>query len=211
MPDSPDAGAPRRTRSAARPLMVIGLGVLVVVLSLVAWNNGVEEALFPKEFGVVAQGRVYRSGRLQERMLRKVLDQNQIRTVIDFGGWDPGTPEAAMEASVCAEKDIERHMLPMIGDGRGDPNNYVQALRIMSDPEKQPVLVHCAAGSQRTGAAVLLYRRFIEGRTFDEVFDETLSHGHDPSDNPQLLLYLAEWADDIAESYESGEPIEWEK
>ena len=39
-------------------------------------------------------------------------------------------------------------------DGRANPNGYLTVLRILADPANQPALVHCAGGTERTGAAV---------------------------------------------------------
>jgi protein-tyrosine phosphatase len=42
-------------------------------------------------------------------------------------------------------------------------------LKIIDDPERRPVLVHCARGTCRTGAAVAMYRFERDGWTIDDV------------------------------------------
>ena len=80
---------------------------------------------------------------------------------------------------------------------RQHPADYVNALKIMADPANHPLLVHCAAGAQRTSAAVMLYRKAFQNVPFEQSLDEARTFGHDPEDNPKLLKDLAEHGDAI--------------
>jgi protein tyrosine/serine phosphatase len=51
-------------------------------------------------------------------------------------------------------------------------------LRIVMDPERQPVFVHCMRGSDRTGVAVAVYRMCVEGWSKDEAIDEMVNGGY---------------------------------
>jgi len=77
----------------------------------------------------------------------------------------------------------------------------------MTDPSKQPVLVHCSSGAQRTSAAAMLYRHIVEGKSFDDAYPESLRYGHDPDENIRLMPYLADWADKIALAFHAGAMI----
>ena len=59
--------------------------------------------------------------------------------------------------------------LPMPGDGFGEEWQFREILKIIDDPERRPVLVHCARGTCRTGAAVAMYRFERDGWTIDDV------------------------------------------
>jgi len=61
--------------------------------------------------------------------------------------------------NVAAKPGIECVEFLLPSDGTGDPEKYVRALQLMTDPQRQPVLVHCGAGAQRTSTAVILYPR----------------------------------------------------
>jgi protein tyrosine/serine phosphatase len=140
-----------------------------------------------------------------------VSDEYHIKTVVDLGAYAL-EPERERAMQTCAQSlGINRHAFNLNGDGTGDPNIYVQALKLMADPANEPILVMCNAGAQRTGAAVLLYRHIIEGREFQECYAESFEYRHDPGKDWIMLAYLADWTPVIAEAYRRGETVEQAK
>jgi hypothetical protein len=79
----------------------------------------------------------------------------------------------------------------------------------MTDPDAQPVLVHCAAGSQRTGCAIALYRSLIEGWDDNRALGEATDYRHDPADNPRMPAMYHAWKDDIQRAFERGGSIDY--
>jgi protein tyrosine phosphatase (PTP) superfamily phosphohydrolase (DUF442 family) len=61
-----------------------------------------------------------------------------------------------------------------------DEDDLVAFLRVATDPARRPVLVHCLAGHDRTGAAVAAYRRVVSGWTADESLAEMRAFGAAP-------------------------------
>jgi protein-tyrosine phosphatase len=57
----------------------------------------------------------------------------------------------------------------MPGDGFGEEWQFREILKIVDDPNRRPVLVHCARGTCRTGAAVAIYRFERDGWTIEDV------------------------------------------
>jgi len=53
-----------------------------------------------------------------------------------------------------------------------EDEDVVRFLRIVSDPERQPVLVHCQHGADRTGMMTAMYRVIVEGWTKDDAIAE---------------------------------------
>jgi len=51
-------------------------------------------------------------------------------------------------------------------------------LRIVSDKASQPVLVHCAQGSDRTGMMVAIYRIVVQGWSKDDALKEMVDGGY---------------------------------
>ena len=187
----------------------IALGSAVGVVLLLAWawkGRELKDHLIVRNFGVVVEGEVYRSGRLTPTTLRRVILENGIRTVVDLGAYDHRPEQARRIRETADELGVTKFDVTMIGDGRANPNGYVEVLRILTDPQRRPVLVQCSAGAQRTGAAVLLYRHVVEGVPIQEAYPEAFLHGHEP-DSWAMLAYVADWASAIGDAYRTGRPI----
>lgn len=194
---------PRFTRNAVITAAVIALTVWFMVESAIPNLN-------PRRFGVVEEGVLYRSGVLPPAALASVIEDNDIRTVVDFGGHIRGSRSEQREVDTTRALDVNYVYLPMYGDGTGDPNMYAQALRIVMDPANQPVLVHCSAGAERTGGLVALYEHLELGMTLDEAYQRCSAYDHDPAHNPRLRPMLDEWVDEIADSVRTGQPIAYD-
>jgi predicted protein tyrosine phosphatase len=200
-----EADPVRRGRGLARPALAV---LAVALVAWLAWDGWIRDNLAPRRFGVVEQGAVYRSGRLTPAAMARVKARHGIRTIVDLGAHDRDPAGEVLEARSAKALGIERHVFPLEGDGTGNPNAYVEALRIMADPRKQPVLVHCATGAQRTGAACLLYGRLVQGRDEEELAADLGRFGHDPTRNTRMAPYLAQWSEAIARAFRSGGSIE---
>lgn len=180
---------------------------LVVALCAAAsgvWFAKARHDIYPDNFGVVEPGVLYRSADLTPAATRRVRDEHHIRTIVDLGAFDPGSAEERVAAETASALGIERHVFRLEGDGTGNPNAYVQALRIITDPAKQPVLVHCAAGAQRTSGCIILYRNLVQGVQFDVAYAEAQHFRHSPAKNPRLRPYLVEWTDRINRAFRTG-------
>jgi protein tyrosine/serine phosphatase len=181
------------------------------ILAALALGAGVYAAVrpefVPRRFGVVEEGKIYRSGRLSPAAVARLHEEKGIRTIIDFGAWEPESVEERREQRTAEALGITRHVFRLEGDSRGDPNAYVKALRIMNDPKAQPVLVHCSAGSERTGCVVMLQRHFHENYTPEQAYAEAQNYDHRPHKNPYLIETFMDWKGPIRESLRTGEPI----
>ena len=118
---------------------------------------------------VVKPGILYRSGQLTSTQLIKAVGRYGIRTVVNFQL--PGR-EMEAERALAGKLGIGFVNLPMPGDGFGEEAQFRKVLEVIDDPERQPVLVHCARGTCRTGSAVALYRFERDGWTIQDVAAE---------------------------------------
>jgi protein tyrosine phosphatase (PTP) superfamily phosphohydrolase (DUF442 family) len=58
-----------------------------------------------------------------------------------------------------------------------EDENMRRFLAVATDPEKQPVFVHCRRGADRTGVAVAVYRVCVEGWTKEDAIAEMMTGG----------------------------------
>jgi hypothetical protein len=144
-------------------------GVLAVTVALWVTVETRRNRLVWDHFDVVKQGILYRSGQLTGQQLEEVVGRFGIRTLVSF---------QVQGTSVEAERAIAKRLrvdfvnLPMPGDGFGQEAQFREVLKACDDPDRRPVLIHCARGTCRTGAAVALYRFERDGWTIDDVAAE---------------------------------------
>ncbi|HMR04712.1 MAG TPA: dual specificity protein phosphatase family protein [Polyangiaceae bacterium] len=58
-----------------------------------------------------------------------------------------------------------------------EDEDIVRFLQVVTDPERQPVLVHCQHGADRTGVATAAYRIAVQGWSKDEAIAEMTQGG----------------------------------
>ena len=126
-------------------------------------------------FDVVSPGVLYRSGQLTKTQIREAVAKYGIRTIINFQ-----TPGAGVNAERALAKDlgVDFENLPMPGSGFGKEAQFREVLSVCDDPDRRPVLIHCARGTCRTGTAVALYRLERNGWIVDDVSVELKRQGY---------------------------------
>lgn len=199
VPSAPSAPA----RSAARSRLILGAALVCLLACTAAWAW---PHVVAKNFGTVVPGKIYRSGELTVAALADAVHDHHIRTIIDFGAWQEGSHQEKLEQRAADALGVERHVLRLEGDGTGDPTMYLKALRLMTDESKLPLLVHCGAGSERTGCAVVLYRNLVQGVDIDRAYAEARSFGHDPARNPKLRPLIDHIVGPVRDALASDRP-----
>lgn len=180
-------------------LLIILLGL---VLGALLWvrPGGLRDHCFPKRWGVVQAGYIYRSGQMPPFLLKKLLRRHQIRRIVDLQFLEPTNTWQLAEQKIAGELGIQYTNHPLYGSGIGEVWHYARAIGLMyrAAKEQQPVLVHCAAGSQRTGGVVAAYRLLIEKQSPATVYAELLSYGWVPQKDQLLLDFLNERMAELA-------------
>jgi len=161
----------------------------------------VRDGLVPKRWGVVEAGRVYRSGQLHRRLVKDTLRKNGVEVVIDLTHWKPDDPHQQAEQWAIRELGISAHRFPLRGDGTGDPAVVAHAVAMLAASRNtgKITLVHCAAGSQRTGSVIAVHRLLVRGDSVAEVFAELRDFGWHPCRDRNMLDFLIAHLPDIAE------------
>jgi protein tyrosine/serine phosphatase len=153
------------------------VGVLIAATLTTAWltvetrNN----RLVWDHFDVVKPGRLYRSGQLNPDQLAAAVRRYGLRTIVNFQV--PGR-EVSAERALAKELGVDFVDLPMPGDGFGQEAQFREVLAAVDDPARRPVLIHCARGTCRTGAAVALYRYERDGWTIEDVSAEMVRQSY---------------------------------
>lgn len=155
----------------------------------------------PKRFGVVVPGLVYRSGQISRWVIGRTLRQNQIKVIVDLTKWEPQNKDQQFETNVSQKLGISHVRCGLNGDGTGELNHFVAALQVLHECEQKkiPVLVHCAAGAQRTGAVVAAYQLLYRGEEPAKIIREMERFGFNATRHRALLAYLDRNLPEIAE------------
>ncbi len=149
-----------------------GLAILIVAGAAAGWYHYHH---LPKRFGVVVPGRLYRSGRVSPAELATVARRYHVRTVLSL--LDPDAPESIRERRAAERLGLRWVNVPLRGDGSSTPDDRARIEAVLFDPHAAPLLVHCAAGANRTGLAVGLYRICKQGWSLERVLAEMRRYG----------------------------------
>ncbi len=202
-----DGRSTSRARGVTRVRAALAIAAAAAI-GVTVYATLIRPSLWPRRFGVVRDGQIYRSGRMTTAALSHVHDRYGIKTIVDLGGYHAGSADDRREAQAAEALGITRHSFRLEGDGTGDVNIYADALRIMADPASQPVLVHCSAGTERTGCAVMLYRQIYENVGLERALTEAQQFDHEPGKNPHVRAIAERWAGPIKEAVRTGREVD---
>jgi len=165
---------------------------MIIAFSILIWEEFLEDRLVAKRWGVVEPGKIYRSGQISSHLIEPMLRENKIEKVIALNGSDLKKPYLKTEVETARKLQIDHQVLHLIGDGTGDVEDYAEAVAEIMRCEKagKPVLVHCAAGAQRTGGVVAAYRMLVQKKTPEEAYQELLQYDWKPHKDQALIDYL---------------------
>ncbi|MCE5325342.1 MAG: tyrosine-protein phosphatase [Planctomycetaceae bacterium] len=190
-------------RSAIK-LVPIWLWLPVVLAALApavyfgVWQP-VKHHYFPRNWGVVEEGWIYRSGEMPASLIRDALAEHKIRVLIVLYGQDGEDEEQIAMEQAAGELAIDVKRFPMQGDGtpaETDRNQglskYAAAVAAIAQARREgkPVLVQCSAGTHRTGGIVATYRLLVERKPAGFAYSELCEYGWDPRKHGDLLKFL---------------------
>ncbi len=175
----------QRTQRIALALLLLGVAVW-------SWEEVLEDRLIPKNWGCVEPGLIYRSGQLSAALVERTLKKHNIEVVVTLNGEKPQDADCLAEREACRTLGIDLKRFPLGGDGTGDIHHYANAIAaiVAAMKAQRPVLVHCAAGTQRTGGVLACYRLLVKGDPNDRVLQELSHYGWRPEKNPKLLPFV---------------------
>ena len=190
---------------AARWQVVLGVTAagLVVAAPLVYAS---QRNTHLRNFRVVEDGVLYRSGQLTPTGLDRVVYERGIKTLVTLrtsrvaGKLPPDT----WEEEFCASHGLKHvRIVPRVwgADEKGEipaEEAVHEFLGVMRDPKNYPVLVHCFAGIHRTGTMCAIFRMEFHHWSADRAIAEMELYGFDPLDMKEniegyLRGYIPRW------------------
>ncbi|AMV26136.1 Tyrosine phosphatase family protein [Gemmata sp. SH-PL17] len=155
-----------------------------------------------RNFRVVEDGVLYRSGQLTPKGMDRVLSDYNIKTVVTLRvARQPGAKSPdAWEEDVCAARGLNHvRIVPRVWgadeDGEIPAEQAVQEfLAVVDKKENHPILVHCFAGIHRTGTMCAIFRMEYHKWSPERAMSEMQLYGFAPEDMHQHIAgYLREY------------------
>lgn len=177
--------------------IIAGLGIAALII-LVPIGYATYSQSQIRNFHVVREGVLYRSGQMSLSGLQQVVHDYRIKTVVTLrDAADPKDPPPdALEETYCKAAGILHVRIPprewWSATGRPPADKGVKKfLEIMNDPKNYPVLVHCFAGIHRSGAFCAVYRMETQHWSNAQAIAEVRGAGYGNIDEEwDVLEYL---------------------
>ena len=137
-----------------------------------------------RRFGVVKPGVLYRSAQPDAAGWQALKKEYGIRTVVDLRSDRPQEQWSIEQREFCRDNGIKLIRVA-IGRDRLTDEEFKLLMGIFTDPNCQPVLVHCELGKLRTGVVVAAYRIAVDGWSSERAlaessqYKERLNPGHE--------------------------------
>ncbi len=178
--------------------IAIGVAVVAAAVGIGMWLHD-----FPAHhFGTVEAGVLYRTGQPSRAGWDAIRSLYGIRTVINLRRYRPQDDWWKTEMAFCKEHGIENVHLQVATRGLTD-EQLARFLEIVRDPACHPVLVHCEAGSSRTGVTVGAYRILEQGWDLDKTLDDIARYRFRPHVETGHAAWLRELVDQRAPRLEA--------
>lgn len=155
--------------------LVVG-GLLVLLLALAGTYAFIHGG---GNFHEVEKGVLYRSSCLGEAGLEKAIAAHGVRSVLNLCGAQPGTPWYEGETKVARRHSVVFRDLPISANQVPEAAQLQAILDFLRDAPK-PLLIHCRAGSDRTGLVCAMFVAARGGSYREADAQLGLYYGHFP-------------------------------
>lgn len=143
-----------------RPILTFLLGMLILPLALgvgyFAYLQG------SGNFHSVIPGELYRSAQPSPEDIARYAKKVGIRSILNLRGPNPGVDWYEAEVKQAKELNIQLIDIPLLSRKKMTPEQEKTLIEMMRNAPK-PLLIHCAAGANRTGMASAIYLGLIKG------------------------------------------------
>jgi len=187
-----------RAKTISRRQLLVATAT-IVALVVVAWTiKTFRHYVLPHHFYVVENGGIYRGARQTSPILRKLIREYGIRTIVNLDDKvleredrdRPGADRYADEKAIVKEYGLQYYGFCWQGSGVGPYPEYDAAADILATTSSRPIFLHCAAGEKRTNAALAAYWIRHRGYTLQQAIDGLLAYGLSPVRKQDFLAHL---------------------
>jgi protein tyrosine phosphatase (PTP) superfamily phosphohydrolase (DUF442 family) len=161
-----------------------------IVKNIFGFSNGPSTSVVHVQpnFHIVTPG-VWRSAKLNPESLKRMKTYG-LKTIVNLR---LDTEREPWEDALAKQLGIQCFHFPFSSDKVVPAKTVDAVLSILSDPARQPVLVHCAGGKDRTGMIIAAYRIAQKEWTFRDIYQEMMMYGYD-THLPEMLGTLRIWS-----------------
>lgn len=137
--------------------------------------------------GVVAEGKVYRSD--MPNYAKFTGPRPWFKSILNL--------REESEQPECSAWDMKYFQLRLNILSDVTVEDFDLIVQTLSNPDSQPILVHCQSGADRTGIACAAYRMAVDGWTLAEAWEELECYGGGIHDvlNIKLKYHLEKYAE----------------
>ena len=162
------------------------MGLRLAIVSLIALALGGTYVwhcyINTYHLATVDAGALYRDGNQSpcqfQTAIRKVKPRTVVSLVDDDEVNNPEKPQFDYEKDYLDSRGVKLERIPVKLGGWPTKADVDRFLKIANDPERQPVLVHCAQGVRRTGMMVAAYQMSQMGYDKERAKSAILGFGH---------------------------------
>ena len=147
-----------------------------------SWHLGWQERAY--NLGEVVPGRIYRSGKPDARFIDYLQQEYGVERIIALNARKPHAYHRHAQ-----ERGMALHFFGWTSKQVPPDEKLRAVLKLLRDSEV-PVLVHCAAGKDRTGYAIASYRILEQGWPLEQALEEMRRHWHDEHKRPWFFAAL---------------------
>lgn len=137
-------------------MKILRRATLALVLCLALPGGYLVHLQSSGNFHAIVEGEAYRSAQPSAAQLAQWTGANGIRSVVNLRGSHPGTPWYDEEVAAASALGLAHYDFAMSASKGLTREGASDLAAILRDAPK-PVLIHCKAGSDRTGLASAIY------------------------------------------------------